>query len=58
MAKLKLYFSVIRPKVTYACDAWILKETITHRLMLFERKILRKMFGPAYGNGSWRKKNQ
>ena len=28
-AKLKLYFSVIRPVVTYACETWILKETIT-----------------------------
>jgi len=26
------------------------------RLMVFERKILRKIFGPTYENGSWRKK--
>jgi hypothetical protein len=58
-AKLKLYFSVIRPAVTYACETWILKETITNRLMVFERKILRKIFGPTYENGSWRiKTNQ
>jgi hypothetical protein len=25
-AKLKLYFPVIRPVVTYACETWILKE--------------------------------
>ena len=42
-AKLKLYFSVIKPVVTYACETWILKETITNRLMDFERKILRKI---------------
>ena len=53
--KLKLYFSVIRPVVTYACETWILKETITNRLMVFERKILRKIFGPTYENGSCRK---
>jgi len=58
-AKLKLYFSVIRPVVTYACETWISKETITSRLMVFERKILRKIFGPTYKNGSWRiKTNQ
>ena len=56
-AKLKSYFSVIRPVVTYACETWILKETITNRLMVFERKILRKIFGPTYENGSWRIKN-
>jgi len=43
----------------YACETWILKETITNRLMVFERKILRKIFGPTYENGSWRiKTNQ
>ena len=58
-AKLKLYFSLIRPVVTYACETWILKETIINRLMVFERKILRKIFGPTYENGSWRiKTNQ
>ena len=58
-AKLKLYFSVIRPVVTYACETWILKEKITNRLMVFERKILRKIFDPTYENGSWRiKTNQ
>jgi hypothetical protein len=47
IAKLKLYFSVIRPIVTYACETWTMKETITHRLMVFEMKILRKIFGPT-----------
>ena len=42
-AKLKLYFSVIRPVVTYACETWILKETTINRLMVFERKVLRKI---------------
>jgi len=58
-AKLKLCFSVIRPVVTDACETWILKESITKRLMVFERKILRKIFGPTYENGFWRiKTNQ
>jgi len=59
MAKLKLYCSVIRPVVTYACETWTLKETITNRLMVFERKVLRKIFGPTNDNGIWRiKTNQ
>ena len=58
-AKLRLCFSVIRPLVTYACEIWILEEAITSKLMVFERKILRKIFGPTYENGSWRiKTNQ
>jgi len=35
IAKLKLYFSVVRPLVTHAYETWILKETITNRLMVF-----------------------
>jgi hypothetical protein len=53
-AKLKLYYSVIRPIVTYSCETWILKETIINKLLVFERKILRKMFGPNNENGIWR----
>jgi hypothetical protein len=40
-SKLKLYCSIIRPIVTYACETWVLKETTKNKLMLFERKVLR-----------------
>ena len=56
MAKLKLYCSVIRPVVTYACETWTLKETIINRLMVLERKVLRKIYGPTNENGIWRMK--
>jgi hypothetical protein len=42
---LKLYWIILRPIVTYACEAWVLKETIKNKLMVFERKVLRKIFG-------------
>ena len=59
MAKLKLYCSVIRPVVTYACETWTLKETIINRLMVFERKVLRRIYGPTNENGIWQiKTNQ
>jgi hypothetical protein len=51
MVKLKLYCSVIRTIVTYARETWTLKETTTKRLMVFERKVLRKIFGPTNENG-------
>jgi len=44
-SKLKLYWSIIRPTVTYACEVRVLKETTKHKLMVFERKVLRKTFG-------------
>ena len=31
--KMKLYWSVIRLIVTYACETWVLKETIKNKLM-------------------------
>jgi hypothetical protein len=40
-----LYCSVIRPTVTYDCETWDLKETIKNKLMVFERKVLRRIFG-------------
>ena len=54
-SKLKLYWSAIRPVVVYDCEAWVLKESIIQRLSGFERKILRKIFGPTKeDNGNWR----
>jgi hypothetical protein len=52
-AKLKLYYTVIRPIVTYSCEIWILKESIINKLLVFERRILRKIFGPKNENGMW-----
>jgi hypothetical protein len=59
-SKLKLYWSVIRPIAVYGCETWVLKESIIQRLSVFERKILRKIFGPTKeDNGIWRiKKNK
>jgi hypothetical protein len=40
--------------VTHASETWVLKETIIQKLLVFERKILRIIFGPAKGNQIWR----
>jgi hypothetical protein len=54
-SKLRLYWSVIRPVVVYGCETWVLKESIIQRLSVFERKILRKIFGPTNeDNDNWR----
>ena len=54
-SKLKLYWTLIRPVVTYACEKWVLKENSIQKLMIFERKILRKVFEPTKEeNGLWR----
>jgi len=33
--------------VTYFSETWALKETIIQKLLVFERKILRRIFGPT-----------
>jgi hypothetical protein len=43
---MKFHWSIIRPVVTYACETRILKETIKNKLIVFEWKLLRKIFGP------------
>ena len=47
----------ICPTVTYASETRVLKENMTNKLMTFERKIMRKIFGPTRINGGyWRVK--
>jgi len=46
-SKLKFYWSVIRLIVVCGCETWALKESIIQRPSVFERKILRKIFGPT-----------
>jgi hypothetical protein len=51
---MKFYWSIIRPAVTYGCETWVLKETIKTKLMVFERKVLTKIFGPTKKrDGTW-----
>jgi len=44
--KLKLYKVLIRPIVLYVCGACASTKSDEKRLLLFERKILRRIYGP------------
>jgi hypothetical protein len=45
------------PTVIYGCESWVLAGSIIQRFLVFERKILRKIFGPTKEkNGNWRVK--
>ena len=55
--KMKLYKALIRPVVVYGSECWVLTENIKQKLLVFERKILRRIFGPKQNaNGEWRLK--
>jgi hypothetical protein len=54
-SKLKIYKSLIRPAVTYGCEAWTLTTRDEQYLRILERRILRKIFGSVQNkDGSWR----
>jgi len=53
-SKLKIYKSLIRPVVTYGFEAWTLTDREEQHLRIFERRILRNIFGPVQNeDGSW-----
>jgi hypothetical protein len=58
--KLQLYYTLICPTVTYASETWVLKENMINKLVIFEGKVVRKIFGPRRSeDGYWRiKTNQ
>jgi hypothetical protein len=46
----------VTPVVIYACETWVLKENT--KLMVFKRKILRRICGPTkVRDGTWRIKS-
>jgi len=57
---LKQHWGIIGPRATRGCEVWVLKETIKKKkLMVFERKALRKIFGPTKErDGTWRIKTK
>ena len=42
-SKLQIYKSIIRPAVTYGCETWAMTVTEQNRLLVFERRVLRKI---------------
>lgn len=52
--KVRLYKTLIKPVLTYGSETWVLTEHDKSRLAVFERKILRKVYGPVKENGEWR----
>ena len=49
--KMEIYKAMVRPVVTYSSEAWTKDE---NNLCIFERQILRKIFGPVNIDNIWR----
>jgi len=55
--KLKVYRIIILPIVLYGCETWSLTLREERRLRVFEKRMLRRVFGPKRDEvtGRWRK---
>jgi len=55
--KERLYHTVIRPVAVYGSECSVLTENIKQKLLVFERRLLRRISGPTQEtNGEWRQK--
>jgi hypothetical protein len=55
--KVKIYKTIILPVVLYGCETWTLTLREEHRLRVFEKRVLRRIFGPKRDEitEEWRK---
>jgi hypothetical protein len=52
--KIRLYITLIEPILCYGSVTWTLIHTSEQMLNTFERKILRRIYGPTHEGGYWR----
>jgi hypothetical protein len=45
---------LVRPILTYGAETWAAIESELQKLLIFERKILRKIYGPVIDQDNWR----
>jgi len=45
---------VIRPVVSYGPEAWTLTKKEEQAVLIFEREMFRRIYGPKYENGEWK----
>jgi hypothetical protein len=53
--KIRIYKIIILPVVLYGCETWFLALREEHRLREFEKRVLRRIFGPKRDEvtGGW-----
>ncbi|KAL4084379.1 hypothetical protein QTP88_028202 [Uroleucon formosanum] len=54
--KSQIYQTLIKPVVTYGSETWSMRKKDENALLVFERKVLRKIYGPCIDEptGEWR----
>lgn len=54
--KCELYRTLVRPVTVYGSEAWCMTQRDEQTLMVFERRILRSIFGGVNVDGCWRRR--
>ena len=49
-----ILYKTLRPVMSYGAEAWTLTKKEEKALLVFERKIFRRLYGPKYENGEWK----
>lgn len=52
--KRKIYMTLIRLVLNYTCETWTLSVWDINNFLVFERQILRMIFGPVQCKEGWR----
>uniref|UniRef100_A0A8D8TNG9 Craniofacial development protein 2 n=1 Tax=Cacopsylla melanoneura TaxID=428564 RepID=A0A8D8TNG9_9HEMI len=52
--KLRIYKTIIQPVLLYGSEVWTLSKVSEKKLVTFENKVLRKIYGPVCERGTWR----
>ncbi|XP_068233383.1 uncharacterized protein [Palaemon carinicauda] len=50
--KTQIYTAIIRPVVLYRCETWALTRQLENILEVFQRSILRRIWGPVWDDGA------
>jgi hypothetical protein len=52
--KIRLYKTLIRPAVTCGAETWTMTKKEEQAVLIFERKVFRRMYGDKYGDEEWK----
>jgi hypothetical protein len=51
---LRIVQALIRPAVTYGAETWTVTKEEEQALLIFERKMFRRIYGAKYEDGEWK----